>query len=80
MITIKLNPYSDTEKAVLFDLVNEMHVMFNECYCPKFRSDTATCDQCEHRHVCYDVEKIYNYMGEQNENIEKNSCMAANAN
>lgn len=58
MITIKSNSFSDTEKAVLYDLVNEMHVMFIECYCPKFKSETATCDNCNVKHLCYDVEKI----------------------
>lgn len=69
MIRIMLTTYDETEKTALLDLLQEVKIMFDSVYCPN-----TDCRICDKRHVCYDVEKILEFMEKEvHKHDEKNS-------
>ena len=60
MISIYSKSYNQEEKQALNDMINELNIMFNECYCPQYKDGYKDydCRLCEYRHLCYDIEKI----------------------
>jgi hypothetical protein len=55
VITLKLNAYFDDEVKALIERLNVINPAHKEaCY-------LTSCDRCEVRHICYDIDKALEY-------------------
>lgn len=64
MITIRCNHYNDKEVYMLFKLLRTSESEFLAENCME------TCDNCEYKHLCYDLEKARRYMRDLKELTE----------
>lgn len=65
MITMKLRNYSPDELFATLDLLSEMETMLHSIYC-----EEGDCRICKYRNLCYDVEKINEFINKEVDKIE----------
>lgn len=65
MITLKLRRYTPDELFAMLDLLAEMQIMFNALYC-----DDTDCRICKYRNICYDIEKVNEFIDREVDKIE----------
>lgn len=65
MITIRCNPYTDAEVQMLYKILRRAEVQLQVECCKDKR-----CDECEYRHLCYDLDKCSAHMRNLKQMIE----------
>ena len=56
MITIKSNSYSKTEKHAMNYILTHTYNFFLKEFC---KGNKGKCEDCEFKHICYDITKIH---------------------